>query len=136
MSWNVIFVLPLLVELVLFATGIAFILATIFVKFRDLGPIWEVGMQAGLYGTPIIYPIIQVSQTHPTIAKILMLNPMAQIVQDMRYILTFSNNTNPTLWQMTDKPYLIIIPYLIPFIIFGIGLWIFTKNSSKFAEII
>ncbi|MDP0995230.1 ABC transporter permease, partial [Klebsiella pneumoniae] len=55
MSWNVIFVLPLLVELVLFATGIAFILATIFVKFRDLGPIWEVGMQAGLYGTPIIY---------------------------------------------------------------------------------
>ncbi|MDU0403193.1 hypothetical protein KF7HA_01524 [Lactococcus lactis] len=84
-------------------------------------------MQAGLYGTPIIYPIIQVSQTHPTIAKILMLNPMAQIIQDMRYILTFSNNTNPTLWQMTDKPYLIIIPYLIPFIIFGIGLWILQK---------
>lgn len=136
MSWNVIFVVPLLLELVLLATGIAFLLATAFVKFRDLGPIWEVGMQAGLYGTPIIYPIIQVSNTHPTVAKVLMLNPMAQIVQDMRYILTFSNNANPTLWQMVHNPYIIVIPYILPILIFGLGLWVFTKHSNKFAEII
>ncbi|WP_374285539.1 ABC transporter permease [Lactococcus sp.] len=136
MSWNVIFVVPLLLELVLLATGIAFLLATAFVKFRDLGPIWEVAMQAGLYGTPIIYPIIQVSNTYPTVAKVLMLNPMAQIVQDMRYILTFSNNANPTLWQMVHNPYIIVIPYILPILIFGLGLWVFTKHSNKFAETI
>ncbi|BDM75160.1 ABC transporter permease [Lactococcus garvieae] len=136
MSWTVIWAVPLIFELLLFATGIAFILSTIFVRFRDLGPIWEVAMQAGLYGTPIIYPITQVSATHPTIAKILMMNPMAQIVQDMRYILTFSNNTNPTVWQMIDNPFIVVIPYIIPVIIFGLGLFIFTKNSKKFAEII
>ncbi|GBG96555.1 ABC transporter permease [Lactococcus termiticola] len=135
LSWTVIWVIPLLFELVLFATGIAFILSTIFVRFRDLGPIWEVAMQAGLYGTPIIYPITQVSATHATVAKILMMNPMAQIVQDMRYIFAYSNNTNPTVWQMVHAPYF-IIPYIIPFIIFGLGLWVFSKNANKFAEII
>jgi ABC-2 type transport system permease protein len=116
--------------------GIAFILSTLFVYFRDLGPIWEVVMQAAFYGTPIIYPVTQISTSHLEIAKILMLNPMAQIVQDMRYILTFSNNANPTLWQMWHNPFVIIIPYILPILVFGLGLWIFTKNSKKFAEVI
>ena len=136
MSWTVVFAIPLILELVLLATGVAFILSTLFVKFRDLGPIWEVGMQAGLYGTPIIYPITQVSSTHPEIAKVLMMNPIAQIVQDMRYILTYSNDANPTVWQMVHNPMIVAIPYIIPPIIFILGLWIFTKNSNKFAEII
>jgi ABC-2 type transport system permease protein len=135
-SWTVIFAIPLLFELVLLSAGIAFILSTAFVYFRDLGPIWEVVMQAGFYGTPIIYPVTQISTNHPTIAKILLLNPMAQIVQDMRYILTFSNNTNPTLWQLWDNPFIVAIPYILPFVIFAFGLWIFTKNSKRFAEVI
>lgn len=93
-------------------------------------------MQAGFYATPIIYPITQISTNHMKIAQIMMLNPIAQIVQDMRYILTFSNNTNPTIWQLIHNPFLIMIPYLIPFIVFGIGLLIFNKYSKKFAEVI
>lgn len=52
----------LLVELYLFSLGVAFILATLFVRFRDIGPIWEVVMQAGMYATPIIYPISMVME--------------------------------------------------------------------------
>ena len=136
MSWTVVFIPFLLIELVLFTAGISFILATLFVYFRDLGPIWEVVMQAGFYGTPIIYPITKISKTHLGVAKSLMLNPMAQIIQDMRYILTFSNNTNPTLWQMVHNPMVIIIPYLIPFLVFAFGLFVFNKNAKKFAEVI
>lgn len=149
MSWTVVFAIPLLFELIVLSIGIAFILSTLFVYFRDLGPIWEVVMQAGFYGTPIIYPIIQISASHLQIAKILMLNPMAQIIQDLRYVLTpagpFQLVTtdvhhpaygNPTLWQMWHNPLIIAIPYILPFIIFAFGLWIFTKNSKRFAEII
>ncbi|MDU0399700.1 hypothetical protein LMG8526HA_00558 [Lactococcus lactis] len=135
-SWNIIFVVPLLIELILFTTGLAFILSTLFVYFRDLGPIWEVIMQAGFYGTPIIYPITQISTHHLFVAKILMLNPMAQIIQDLRYILTFSNNTNPTLWQLWDHSWVIILPYLIPIFVFVFGYWFFMKHANKFAEII
>ncbi|CAM3079768.1 ABC transporter permease [Lactococcus hircilactis] len=136
LGWNIIFIIPLLIELILFTTGLAFILSTLFVYFRDLGPIWEVVMQAGFYGTPIIYPVTQISTHHLLVAKLLMLNPMAQIIQDLRYILTFSNNTNPTLWQLWNNPFVVIIPYLIPLIIFVLGYWIFTKHAYKFAEII
>ena len=111
-------------------------LATFFVYFRDLGPIWEVVMQAGFYGTPIIYPITQISTNHLTVAKFQMLNPMAQIIQDMRYVLTFSNNTNPTLWQLWDNSFVIAIPYVLSVLVFGLGLWVFNKNSNKFAEIV
>ncbi|MCE2142337.1 ABC transporter permease, partial [Streptococcus thermophilus] len=41
-----------------------------------------------------------------------------------------------TLWQMWDNPFVIIIPYILPVLVFGLGLWIFTKNSKKFAEVI
>lgn len=138
MTWTVIFAVPLLFELVILSAGIAFILSTAFVYFRDLGPIWEVVMQAGFYGTPIIYPITQITDHahYVWVGKLLLLNPMAQIIQDMRYILTFSNNTNPTHWQMWHNPIIIIIPYIIPFIVFALGLWIFTKNSTRFAEVI
>ncbi|MCL2112346.1 MAG: ABC transporter permease [Streptococcaceae bacterium] len=136
MSWTLIFTIPLLLELILLTTGISFLLSTFFVYFRDLGPIWEVVMQAGFYGTPIIYPITQISNHHLMVAKIQMLNPMAQIIQDMRFVLTFSNNTNPTLWQLWHNPFVIVIPYFLSILIFALGLWVFNKNAAKFAEII
>ncbi|MBB5887668.1 ABC transporter permease [Lactovum miscens] len=139
-SWNVIFAVPLLFELFIFTLGIVFMISTAFVYFRDLSPVWEVVMQAGFYATPIIYPITQVSERAGNIghyaANFMMMNPIAQIVQDMRYIFTYSNNTNPTVWQMLHNPLLIMIPYIMPIIIFFIGFWIFNRKSKKFAEVI
>ncbi|HEM5243310.1 TPA: ABC transporter permease, partial [Streptococcus suis] len=92
-TWTSLIIFPLFVELVLLATGVAFILSSLFVRFRDIGPIWEVVLQAGLYATPIIYSltfIIQRGQTN--IAKIMMFNPLAQIIQDLRHFLIYSGN--------------------------------------------
>ncbi|MFV0559114.1 MAG: ABC transporter permease [Enterococcus sp.] len=129
------FVAPLLlIELFAFSLGAAFILATIYVRFRDIGPIWEVLLQAGMYMTPLIYPVTLVMDKNLTIAKLLMLNPMAQIIQDMRYLLT--SPVNVTVWSLIEEKWIIVIPYLIPFVVLVLGYWIFKKNSKKFAEII
>lgn len=124
----------LLVELYAFSLGVAFVLATIYVKFRDIGPIWEVFMQIGMYMTPIIYPITLVLNVNPTIAKILMLNPLAQIIQDARHLLT--SPVNLTTWEMISHKPIVMIPYILPFVILSIGYYIFNKSSKKFAEII
>ena len=50
-------VIPLLVELYGFALGLALILATLFVRLRDMGQVWELGLQLLFYASPIIYPI-------------------------------------------------------------------------------
>ena len=59
-----ILLFPLVVvELYIFALGIAFLLSTMFVRFRDIGHIWDVIMQAWFYATPIIYPLTQLINT-------------------------------------------------------------------------
>ena len=63
-AWNQIpprldwlLLVPLLLELYVFMLGVALVLATLFVRFRDVGQIWELAAQLLLYATPIIYPI-------------------------------------------------------------------------------
>ena len=64
-----------------------FILSALFVKYRDIGPVWEVVLQAGMYASPIIYSITYLLQRNQEfVAKIMMLNPIAQILQDMRHL--------------------------------------------------
>lgn len=134
-DWQLLFVFPLFVELVLLATGCAFILATFFVKFRDIGPIWEVILQAGMYATPIIYSLSFIIQRgQPSLAKILILNPMAQIIQDLRHFLIYSGSL--TVRDVIDLPWIAVIPYLIPILIFGLGYTIFRKQANYFAEIL
>lgn len=134
-TWTSIVIIPLFIELVLLATGVAFILSSLFVRFRDIGPIWEVVLQAGLYATPIIYSltfIIQRGQTN--VAKMMMLNPIAQIIQDLRHFLIYSGSM--TIRDLISNPLIIAVPYLLPVIVYAIGYVIFNKNAKRFAEIL
>lgn len=128
-------IFPLFVELFLFSTGIAFVLASLFVKYRDIGPIWEVVMQAGMYATPIIYSLTFILQRgQVTIAKLMMLNPLAQIIQDMRHFIVFSGSMRG--WDLIGHKFIALVPYILPFFVFGIGYYIFHKHAKKFAEIL
>lgn len=133
-TWTVIVALPLFLELFMLATGVAFILSTLFVRFRDLAQIWEVVMQAGMYATPIIYSLSFVMDKSLIAAKLIMLNPLAQIIQDMRYFVI--DRANIPVWQVIQHKAIVLIPYLIPIIIFVIGTAVFKKHSKKFAEIL
>lgn len=133
-TWTVVLALPLFVELFLLATGVALLLSTLFVRFRDLAQIWEVIMQAGMYATPIIYSLSFVMNQNVLAAKIMMLNPMAQIIQDMRYFVI--DKANVSVWQVIDNKLLVLLPYLIPLCLFVIGGIVFNKYSKKFAEIL
>lgn len=132
---NFLVLIPLFLEIVLLATGIAFILSSLFVKYRDIGPIWEVMMQAGMYGTPIIYSLTYIlDRGQASIAKYMMLNPMAQIVQDIRHFIVFQGN--PRGWDLIGNKAIALIPYLLPVVIFALGLFIFKKSAKRFAEIL
>ncbi len=85
-----ILLLPLIVlELFIFSLSVGFLLSALFVKFRDINYIWEVVVQGMFYATPILYPLSYVYE-HASLglAKIMMLNPVAQIIQDIRFIIT------------------------------------------------
>lgn len=132
---NMLIIIPFFFELSILAAGISFILSTLFVKFRDIGPIWEVILQAGMYATPIIYSldfILKRGQT--TFAKLMMLNPIAQIIQDLRHFIVYSGSTRG--WDLINNHSIALIPYVLPFVVFAVGYMIFNKNAKKFAEIL
>jgi len=132
LGWNIIFLPVLIIELFALSLGLALLLSTIFVKFRDIAPVWEVLLQAGFYATPIIYPITMIISVHPRVAQVSMLNPMAQIIQDLRYILT--SHANLTVWQFYSNRLLPFIPIIIVIAVLLVGIIVFMKNSNEFAE--
>lgn len=133
-TWTIVFALPLFLELCLLAIGVALILSTLFVRFRDLAQIWEVCLQAGMYATPIIYSLSFVMDKSVLAAKLIMLNPLAQIIQDMRYFVI--DRANIPVWQVIQNKAIVSIPYLIPIFVFILGIMVFKKHSKKFAEIL
>jgi len=37
---------------------------------------------------------------------------------------------------LIENPWIALIPYLLPVVIFGLGYYIFNKNAKRFAEIL
>lgn len=123
--------LPLiLLEVYLFALGLSLFLSAAFVKYRDVNYIWEVVLQAGFYLTPILYPLSLI--TSLGLQKLIMLNPMAQAIQDARYA-TVTHETI-TIYQVFDGGWLALIPFVIVGATLIGGLAYFRKESKYFAE--
>lgn len=132
-GWNALLVLPLLVELFVLAIGLAFFLSALFVRFRDVSYIWDVLMQAGFYATPILYSLAQIARAHHKVGQLLILNPMAQIIQDARYLLvTPTNATIHTLFP--GKAWVWLVPSLLTVVIAVGGALYFRSRSKFFAE--
>ena len=129
LTWLVVPIL--LVELYLLALGVSFLLGSINVKFRDIGSIWEVLMQAMFYAVPIIYPISMVMDSSMLAARIILLNPIAQVIQDVRYC--FITSETVTSWEVLG-PKLSMIPIILTVILFVYAVWYFLKRSPYFAE--
>jgi ABC-2 type transport system permease protein len=124
---NLMFIF-LVFELFVFILGLSFILSALFVKFRDFNHIWEVSLQVLFYGTPIIYPIAFIPEG---VEKLIMLNPLAQVFQDARWILVSTDVE--TSWQVLGWP-LNLLPPAIVFGSFVFGLILFQKSAKNFAE--
>ena len=123
---------PLLIfEVFLFALAIAFALSALFVKFRDVNYIWEVIMQAAFYATPIFYPLTLIPHKYD-IAKILMLNPLAQIIQDLRFSVVTSKTA--TITTIYGFGWIRLIPIGICIIAAVSAGYYFRKRSKYFAE--
>lgn len=127
-----ILLVPLyILELFVFALGLGFILGALFVRIRDLNYIWEVIMQALFYATPIIYPLSMVSDRWPEVAQIMLLSPVAQAIQDVRYLL-ITDHTQ-TLHSLAGLPVSIIPPLLVVAVLI-VAVIYFKKRSPSFAE--
>jgi ABC-2 type transport system permease protein len=77
--------IPMLALLVAFVFGLSMLLSALFVRYRDIEPIWSVVGMVMFYGTPILYTLEQVRIEWAR--DIIMFNPLAIVVQQLRHSL-------------------------------------------------
>lgn len=128
---SALLIIPLILELYAFALGIAFFLAAINVKYRDIGYLWEIFLLAAFYATPILYPLQMVMKEAPVAAKILMLNPVAQVVQDAREVLVTKQTIQ--LYDLVQGLW-ILVPFVLIFAFALLAVHYFRRNQKSFAE--
>ena len=132
-TWKVLLAPFSIIQLFILAMGVSLILSTLYVKFRDISHIWDVILQICFYSIPIIYPLSLVSNFHPEVAKVMMLNPIAQSIQDVRYSL-IAPQTTPTTWSTVNNIWISLIPVVLTVVVVIIGVIYFRKSSKTFAE--
>lgn len=136
-TWRVA-LLPLsIIELYAVTLGLTLIMATMYVFFRDIAHIWEVLQQLIFYAMPIIYPLSYVTDRGgllATLARLELLNPIAQSIQDIRHNF-IAPETQPTVWNQFDNWALRLLPVALTVIILVLGVYLFRRNSKRFAEV-
>jgi ABC-2 type transport system permease protein len=123
-------VIPLFVELFVFTFGVSLILATLFVRFRDVGQLWELTSQLLFYASPIIIPV---GFLPPWSQPIAFLNPFVQIMQDMRAVLIPNQVVITAADRLTNVGGR-LLPIGIAFATLLVGLYLFKRQSPWFAE--
>ncbi len=121
-----------ILELYVFSLAVAFLLSALYVKYRDIGHIWEVFLQGAFYATPILYPLSMVIEQSEVAAKILLLSPVAQIIQDARYNLI--THQTVTTENLIDNPLIVAIPLTFVVVSIVFASWYFRRNQKYFAE--
>lgn len=86
-------------------------------------------MQGAFYAIPIIYPMDKIPVS---VAKFLLLNPIAQIIQDLRYALV--TQESPTISSLYGNQYIRIVPLTITVLMAMIAASYFRSRSRFFAE--
>ena len=136
-TWRVV-LLPLnIIELYAVTLGLTLIMATMYVYFRDIAHIWDVLQQLILYAMPIIYPLSYVTNQGgllATLARMELLNPIAQSIQDIRHNF-IAPETQPTVWNQFNNWGVRLFPVALTVVILALGIYLFRRNSKRFAEV-
>jgi ABC-2 type transport system permease protein len=122
--------LPLLLELYFVALGLSLILSALYVRFRDVEPVWELALQILFYASPIIYPVALLPYWFK---PIVFLNPFVQIIQDARSIVVPSK-ASVTAATIYGSPFGELLPIGVGLILLVGGYLLFRREQPFFAE--
>lgn len=130
LSW--LGLIPLLALLVVFAAGLAMLLSALYVRYRDIEPIWDVVLQVAFYASLILIPYEAVRAKSESLASALVANPLASVVQESRHLMI-----SPEYFSSADAiggAVLLVVPLAIVAGTFALGLSVFNREAPRIAE--
>jgi ABC-2 type transport system permease protein len=133
--------MPLIILLMaILAVGVGMLLSALYVRYRDIQPIWDVASQALFYASPIIYTAYQ----YKSLKHIAMFNPIGAILTQMHFSWvgggTLVRDGHQIYYPVHDAATTAggALPLLVPLGIivgmFCLGLWFFNREAPRIAE--
>nr|WP_317999560.1 ABC transporter permease [uncultured Faecalibacillus sp.] len=114
----------LLIMVAMLSLGFGIIISSLTTKYRDLAVLVTFGVQLWMYATPVVYPISQIPLKWQ---GIVLLNPMAPIVETFRYAFLGAGNIP---W------FYLGISVITTLIVLFLGIVLFNKVQKTFMDTI
>lgn len=137
LSW--LWMIPIALGFIILALGLGMLLSALYVRYRDIQPIWEVILQILFYASPIMYPAFHYKHYE----HLAMLNPFALMLTQMghSFVHPHSYYSKGILQVPARSAYAaagglthtLISLAIIP-LVFALGLWFFSREAPYFAE--
>ena len=119
----------LLVPLVAITAAVAMIVSALYVRFRDVAPIWFVVSTILFYGSPVLYAIDAVPESYQ---RWVMLNPIAMLLEQGRQWIVDPGARGAVEvvggWGWTLVPVAIFVG------VCALGVWLFDREAPAIAE--
>jgi len=123
---------PVLVALLAaLVLGLAMLLSALYVRYRDVKPIWEVVSQALFYATPVIYAVETIGVS-ARIRELLMMNPIAVVLEQFRHAVIDPNA--PSAAAAAGGTTRLLVPLGILVAAVALGYRVFDKAAPRIAE--
>jgi ABC-2 type transport system permease protein len=127
LSW--LQLVPIALGFMVLATGTGMLLSALYVRFRDVKPIWEVLAQLGFYASPVMYPAAQ----YKSLEHVALLNPVAMLLTQMGHAF-IDPVRGSTAAQAAGGGVRLLIPIFIIVALFVLGWWVFVRETPRVAE--
>jgi ABC-2 type transport system permease protein len=127
--------LPVIIAfLLVFVLGLAMLLSALFVRYRDVEPIWDVVLQIMFYASPIFYPIELIidDKKLETVGAILTMNPFAAVLQEARHLIIDPSHMSVT--EALGSGALLIVPLAVVALVVYVGFRVFAREAPRVAE--
>jgi ABC-2 type transport system permease protein len=147
-SWSWFWLVPIVLGFIVLATGVGMLLSALYVRFRDVAPIWEVVSQILFYSSPIMY----LATNYKGLEHVALLSPVALMLTQMGHAFVHPGHFHATVVSASGiKSVVTTYPMrsayaaaggaahtlaslaVIP-LVFGLGWWFFTREAPRVAE--
>jgi ABC-2 type transport system permease protein len=121
--------IPIVLGYMVLATGIGMLLSVLFVRFRDVAPIWDVIAQVLFYSTPIMY----VASSYKTLEHAALLSPLAMLATQTGHAFLHLPFFPSAFHAAGGAAHFAIAVAIIP-AVFVLGLVVFMHEAPRVAE--
>jgi ABC-2 type transport system permease protein len=130
--------IPIAGGFIVLATGLGMLLSALYVRFRDVQPIWEVLLQVWFYASPIMYTATaygasaRVSFGSSTLQRIALINPVATLLAQMGHAVI----KGPKFPSALTAGGVVSVALALSLIVFAfvLGAWVFMREAPRVAE--